>query len=116
MSELRPSVGSRVRPVYQQIYQVLAAALPRLRLFDIDDELRCSFGLWCVSHRDVFQSWQQAWNAWTGAQRGRPGSVALSVRYRECRGQLISLWHVIPRCCTSCHGRRQERIQSAAIW
>lgn len=106
--------------VSQQVYQlphaVLAAALPHLRPFDVHNELRREFALWVVGQRGEFDNWQQAWNTWTGAQRSRPGSVSLSVRCRECRGQLISRRHGVPHCCTACHGRRREQLRSPAIW
>jgi hypothetical protein len=86
--------------------ELRAACLPPAD-FEID-ELRREFSAFVHGSRDEFESWQDAWNAWTGAGPTRPGLFRLTQRCRRCRGKGIDMRrHMV---CVDCMGRRRTKV------
>lgn len=98
----------------------LAMALPQIRPFDAQAEVRQEFIRWLSSQRDQYACWQQAWNAWTRATPARPGLVDLTMLCPECRGRMFStrsLARGVPGgICGRCNGQRRVHLRSIAIW
>jgi hypothetical protein len=108
------------RDIAAQVHHIparaFAEALPHWRPFSDHYELRREFAGWVMRQRQQFQSWQQAWNAWTGATPTRAGRVAMHVTCPDCKGRLFSVKRGIPGPCMTCMGRRRVYQQSAARW
>lgn len=71
----------------------LAAALPQLRPFthEVRDDVDKAFLSWLSGSSHVYATWQEAFNAWTGATEHHSGVV-----------------RVTPSRCATCHGRRVD--------
>lgn len=102
--------------IHQIPHRVLADALPQLRPFDAHQELRRAFAAWTAGARQNFDSWQDAWNAWTHATPGHPGVVELQTLCPDCHGRLFTTRHGVPGMCTSCMGRRTRHVRTIALW
>jgi hypothetical protein len=102
--------------IHRLPFHVLAAALPQLRPFDSHTEVRRDFAAWALCQRQLYPTWQDAWNAWTRVSAGRPGQIDLQVTCPDCRGRLISTRHGIPAACLTCMGRRYVRLTTPTLW
>lgn len=97
----------------------LAAALPHLRPFGTDESraVREAFTHWLTAQRIDYPTWQQAWNAWTGALPSRPGHLAYTHRICPvCQGRRIdrrrgSICHT----CMAGSYRRTQTVRTLAL-
>jgi len=95
--------------------QVIASALrgsPRLDASDVRQE----FLSWASGQRDEYDSWQAAWNAWTGASQSRPGQVRLHVMCPTCRGRMFDIRTGTSRPCPTCMARKRVWLNATALW
>lgn len=93
----------------------LLSLLPYFDQSDLND-LRREFSqyLWSQNRRNnATATWQEAWNAWSGAQPHRAGSVRFTpARCKECKGRRFSHHNVMhnlnrtgsPHLCGACSG------------
>ncbi|EHB48633.1 hypothetical protein MycrhDRAFT_5474 [Mycolicibacterium rhodesiae JS60] len=105
-----------VHQIHAISHDALARAVPNLRPFDIDHELRQEFAAWTARQRNTYATWQAAWNDWTRATARRPGTVHLSVRCPQCRGRSFAIRHGAVVACRASLGRRRINIHTAALW
>lgn len=82
----------------------LSSAVPDLDVFTGGWELRRVFALWITAQPTTFNSWQEAWNAWTGASERQFGSISLTTQCPDCDGRLFTLRWGMPQPCTTCMG------------
>lgn len=78
--------------------------------------LRQEFASWVACRRGEFASWQDAWNAWTGARRDRPGHIKAYILCPTCRGRMFDLRHGTPRPCSTCMARKRVWVHATALW
>jgi hypothetical protein len=95
-------------------HSAINALLPQWRPWD-QFELRREFASW-VARQKPFDTWQDAWNAWTRATQQRPGRVDMWIRCSTCKGRRYALRHGAMRPCWTCTGRGREHIYTIALW
>lgn len=83
---------------------------------DIDmHALRSEFAQFVAGERRTrFGSWQEAWNAWTGAVPGSAGSVRIRQHCTTCHGRGVDMRR--GAVCAACTGRRQAWVTAQALW
>lgn len=99
--------------------------LPHVDQMDLH-EIRGEFARAIQSMRTPALTWQDAWNAWTGAGPGRLGQITYtSVRCKECKGRRYSTRNIArnlsrtgsPYICPECRGSgRGGRVQQRATY
>jgi hypothetical protein len=94
---------------------VLSAAVRGDRGLDATT-VRQEFVSWVVSQRDEFTSWQEAWNAWTGAHQSHPGRIEAYILCQLCRGRMFDIRTGVPRPCPNCVARKRVWARATALW
>ena len=96
-------------------YVALRRLMPHHRDLDLNLVIR---EVAAVARTTAVFSWQQAWNAATGATRQRPGRLSFwaHIRCGTCHGRLIDLRRGQP--CIRCMGRGHvsTQITQTALW
>lgn len=102
--------------IHQLDARLLLMALPHIDQIDLFS-VRRDFAHWVSGTGRGWSSWQQAWNAWTCAHRGHPGTVQhIPARCPDCRGQRIDRRR--GQICVTClgTGRGRKPVRQIARW
>lgn len=108
--------GATVQQIHALPFSVLAQAVPSRRPFDVGDELRQEFARWVLGQAQQFDSWQSAWNCWTGASPVRAGRLDLRIRCPNCHGRRLALHHGQFGPCMACVARGSIHVRATTIW
>lgn len=109
-------MGDVTGAIRQLPHHVLAeACVARGDRVDPND-VRQEFISWVAGRRGQYESWQHAWNDWTGAAEGRPGMIRMHVLCPDCRGRMYSTKHGRLSPCTTCSGRKRVWVEITALW
>lgn len=111
----------RNHALFNEIHRIpanhLALLLPHLTPFnDYAYAVRGEFARWLMGQFEDFGSWQAAWNRWVRAGVHRPGRLTLTTRCSECKGKGFSTRYPGRGACPKCWGRRQEHINTVALY
>lgn len=97
----------------------LAPALPHLRPMTRDDRdsVVAAFQAWLAHASEDYRTWQQAWNAWSGATPEQNGRITfLRNRCPDCAGRRYALRHGMIGVCTTCVTGRWRTVSTLALW
>lgn len=112
-----------MNPLDHQLHKLsvseVAAALPQLRPFnqaERADVLEALRG-WLHGRRDVFATWQEAWNAWSGATSTSPGYITFHrSTCPDCHGRRYAITHGRPGPCLTGLNGSWRSVHTIALW
>lgn len=102
---------------------LLRSHLPRLDISDLYDIRREFANALATRQGRSAATWQEAWNAWTGATPHRPGTIRIFARCSQCSGRGFSHRNVShnlsrtgsPYACGTCRGVPGRRIAKQIV-